>query len=168
AIAQWFPRMCVFDDIRGWNTDPYLGAAEFYCEYGNFDVSITAPSNMVVAASGELQNPQEVLTAKQLQRYNQAKNSDATVVIRDSADVTNPASNLSKPLLTWKYKLQDARDFAWSASRSFIWDAARMNLPDGKKGLAQSVYPVESFGERAWSRSTEYTKASIENYSKRW
>lgn len=168
AIAQWFPRMCVFDDIRGWNTDPYLGAGEFYCEFGDFDVSITAPSNMVVAASGELQNPQEVLTPKQLQRYNQAKNSDATVIIRDSADVTNPASNMSKPLLTWKYKMKNSRDFAWTASRSFIWDAARMNLPDGKKGLAQSVYPVESNGDKAWGRSTEYTKASIEHYSKMW
>ena len=168
AIAQWFPRMCVFDDVRGWNTDPYLGASEFYCEYGNFDVSITAPSAMIVAASGELQNPQEVLTPQQLQRYNQAKQSDKTVMIRDSADVTNPASRPSRSTVTWKYKLTNARDFAWAASRSFIWDAARMNLPDGKKGLAMSVYPVESNGQNAWSRSTEYTKASIENYSKRW
>ncbi|MFN4312707.1 MAG: M1 family metallopeptidase [Chitinophagaceae bacterium] len=168
AIAQWFPRMCVFDDVRGWNTDPYLGASEFYCEYGNFEVNITAPSPMIVAASGELQNPQEVLTAQQLQRYNKAKQSDETVMIRDSAEVLNPASRPSKPSLTWKFKLNNARDFAWTASRSFIWDAARMNLPDGKKGLAMSVYPVESNGRNAWSRSTEYTKASIENYSKRW
>jgi hypothetical protein len=168
AIAQWYPRLCVFDDVRGWNTDPYLGASEFYLEYGNFDVSITAPSAMIVVASGELQNPQDVLTAKQLQRYNQAKQSDATVMIRDSAEVTDPASRPSKPTLTWKYKLNNARDFSWSASRAFIWDAARMNLPDGKKGLAMSVYPVESNGVKGWSRATEYTKGSIENYSKRW
>ncbi len=168
AIAQWYPRLCVFDDVRGWNTDPYLGASEFYLEYGNFDVSITAPAAMIVVASGELLNPQDVLTAKQLQRYNQAKQSDATVMIRDSAEVTDPASRPSKPTLTWKYKLSNARDFSWSASRSFIWDAARMNLPEGKKGLAMSVYPVESNGVKAWSRATEYTKGSIENYSKRW
>lgn len=168
AIAQWFPRMCVFDDVRGWNTDPYLGASEFYCEYGNFEVNITAPSAMIVAASGELQNPQEVLTPQQLQRYNKARQSDETVVIRDSTEITNPASRPSKASVTWKFKLSNARDFAWTASRSFIWDAARMNLPDGKKGLAMSVYPIESNGQNAWSRSTEYTKASIENYSKRW
>ena len=168
AIAQWFPRMCVFDDVRGWNTDPYLGASEFYCEYGDFDVSITAPATMIVAGSGELQNPSEVLTATQLQRYNKAKQSDATVMIRDSSEVLDPASRPSKPTLTWKFKIMNSRDFAWAASRSFVWDAARMNLPDNKKGLAMSVYPAEAGGARGWGRSTEYTKGSIENYSKRW
>jgi hypothetical protein len=168
AIAQWFPRLCVFDDVRGWNTDPYLGASEFYCEYGDFDVSITAPSSHIVVASGELLNPSEVFTAKQLKKYNQAKTSDATVVIRDSAEVTDPASRPSKPTVTWKYKMVNARDFAWASSKSFILDAARMNLPAGKTGLAISAYPAESNGKNAWSRSTEYTKGSIENYSKRW
>ncbi|RYY59330.1 MAG: M1 family peptidase [Chitinophagaceae bacterium] len=168
AIAQWFPRMCVFDDVRGWNTDPYLGASEFYCEYGDFDVSITAPATMIVAASGELQNPADVLTATQLARYNKAKQSDATVMIRDSAEVLDPASRPSKPTLTWKFKIQNSRDFAWAASKAFVWDAARMNLPDNKKGLAMSVYPAEAGGARGWGRGTEYTKGSIENYSKRW
>lgn len=168
AIAQWFPRMCVYDDIRGWNTDPYLGASEFYLEYGNFDVSITAPSSFIVGGSGELQNPQDVMTAKQLQSYNKAKNSDKTVIIRSAADVTTPGTQPNKPNLTWKFKIQNSRDFAWAASKSFIWDAAKMNLPDGKKGLAMSLYPEESDGQNAWGRSTEYTKASIENYSKRW
>ncbi|RYG41427.1 MAG: M1 family peptidase, partial [Chitinophagaceae bacterium] len=168
AIAQWFPRLCVYDDIRGWNTDPYLGASEFYLEYGDFEVNITAPASHIVVASGDLLNPQDVFTAKQLQRYNQAKQSDATVVIRDSTELTDAASRPSKPTLTWKYKINNARDFAWSSSKSFILDAARMNLPDGKKGLAISAYPIESNGKNAWGRATEYTKASIENYSKRW
>lgn len=168
SIAQWYPRMCVFDDIRGWNTDPYLGAGEFYLEYGDFDVNITAPSGMIVVGSGELQNPKEVLTAQQLERYNRAKESDKTVVIRGKDDVTNTKAQPQKGALTWNFKISNARDFAWAASRSFIWDAAKMNLPDGKKGLAMSVYPVESDGRNAWGRSTEYTKASIENYSKRW
>lgn len=168
AIAQWYPRLCVYDDVRGWNTDPYLGASEFYLEYGDFDVSITAPATHIVVASGDLLNPQEVFTAKQLQRYNQAKQSDATVIIRDSTEITDPASRPSKPTLTWKYKIVNARDFAWSSSKSFILDAAKMNLPDGKKGLAISAYPIESNGRNAWGRATEYTKASIENYSKRW
>lgn len=168
AIAQWYPRLCVYDDVRGWNTDPYLGASEFYLEYGDFEVSITAPASHIVVASGDLLNPQEVFTAKQLQRYNQAKQSDATVIIRDSTEITDPASRPSKPTLTWKYKIVNARDFAWSSSKSFILDAAKMNLPDGKKGLAISAYPIESNGRNAWGRATEYTKASIENYSKRW
>ncbi|HRD57561.1 MAG TPA: M1 family metallopeptidase [Ferruginibacter sp.] len=168
CIAQWFPRMCVYDDVRGWNTDPYLGASEFYCEYGDYNVSITVPASMLVGASGELQNPQEVFTANQLAKYNQAKQSDQTVIIRSKEDVTNPASRPAKPTLTWKYKMVNARDFAWTASRTFIMDAAKMNLPEGKKGLAISLYPEESDGQKAWGRSTEYTKASIENYSKRW
>src|SRR3977135_1963686 len=81
AIAQWYPRMCVFDDIEGWNTLPYLGAGEFYLEYGDFDFTINAPANHIVVASGELQNPKEVLTAAQLSRLNQAKQSDRTVII---------------------------------------------------------------------------------------
>lgn len=168
SVAQWYPRMCVFDDIRGWNTDPYLGAGEFYLEYGDFDVSITAPSGMIVVGSGELQNPKETLTPQQLERYNRAKESDKTVVIRSKDEITNSKAQPQKAELTWNFRISNARDFAWAASRSFIWDAAKMNLPDGKKGLAMSVYPVESDGKNAWGRSTEYTKASIENYSKRW
>lgn len=168
AIAQWYPRMCVYDDIRGWNTEPYLGASEFYLEYGSFDVKITAPASHIVVGSGELQNPQEVLTAQQLERYNKAKDSDKTVIIRSAKEVTDAKSRPQKSMLTWHFKINDARDFAWASSKSFIWDAARMNLPSGKKGLAMSVYPVESDGKDAWGRSTEYTKGSIENYSKRW
>ncbi|MBX3239462.1 MAG: M1 family metallopeptidase [Chitinophagaceae bacterium] len=168
AVAQWYPRMCVYDDIRGWNTDPYLGASEFYLEYGDFEVNITAPATHIVAGSGELQNPQEVLTPKELQRYNQAKESDKTVIIRGKDEVSDTKLRIQKPELTWKFKIKDARDFAWASSKAFIWDAARMNFPSGKKGLAMSVYPVESDGKDAWGRSTEYTKGSIESYSRRW
>lgn len=169
CIAQWFPRMCVYDDVRGWNTDPYLGASEFYCEYGDYDVNLTVPATMLVGASGELQNPQEVFTAQQLARYNQAKQSDKTVIVRSNSEVTQAGSRpTGKPTITWKYKMTQSRDFAWAASRSFIMDAAKMNLPEGKTGLAISLYPRESDGQNAWGRSTEYTKASIENYSKRW
>jgi hypothetical protein len=168
AIAQWYPRICVFDDVEGWNTLPYLGAGEFYLEYGDFDVSITAPASHIVVASGELLNPAEVLTPEQLKRYNAARQSDATVFIRNQSEISDPSSRPTKPTLTWKYKITNARDFAWASSKSFIWDAARINLPSGKKAMAQSVYPASSAGDAAWGRSTEYTKASIENYSKRW
>ncbi|MDQ6761000.1 MAG: M1 family metallopeptidase, partial [Bacteroidota bacterium] len=168
AIAQWYPRMCVYDDIEGWNTLPYLGAGEFYLDYGDYDYTITAPADEIVVGSGELQNPQEVLTATQMKRFAQAKQSDKTVIIRSESEVTDPASRLQKSKLTWHFKINNARDVSWAASKAFIWDAAKMNFPSGRKGLAMSVYPVESNGDSAWGRATEYVKGSIENYSKRW
>jgi len=169
SVAQWYPRMCVYDDVRGWNTHPYLGAGEFYLEYGDFDVSITAPANHIVVCSGELQNPSEVYTSEQQKRWAIAKSSDKTVMIRKADEVTNPASRpLGKTTLTWKFKIKNSRDVSWASSPAFIVDAARINLPNGKKALAISTYPVESEGDKAWGRATEYIKTSIENYSKRW
>ncbi|QZK90220.1 M1 family metallopeptidase [Flavobacterium sp. CHNK8] len=168
TIAQWYPRMCVYDDVRGWNVNPYLGASEFYLEYGDFDVSITAPSNHIVVASGELVNPTSVYSAVEQSRLAQAKQSDKTVFIRTADEVANTSKSVAGTTKTWNFKINNARDFSWSSSASFILDAAKINLPSGKKSLAMSVYPVESAGDAAWGRSTEYTKASIENYSKRW
>lgn len=168
SVAQWYPRMCVFDDVEGWNTLPYLGPSEFYLEYGDFDVSITAPASHIVVCSGELLNENEVLTEKQISRMAEARKSDKTVMIRTEKEVTDPASRPSATTLTWKYKITNARDVAWASSKSFIWDAARINLPSGKPCLAMSAYPAESNGQKGWGRSTEYTKGSIENYSKRW
>ena len=168
AVAQWYPRMCVFDDVEGWNTLPYLGPSEFYLEYGDFDVNITAPANHIVVCSGELQNETEVLTATQISRMAAAKKSDKTVMIRTEAEVTDPNSRPKAASLSWHYKINNARDVAWASSKSFIWDAAKINLPSGNSSLAMSVYPAESSGQKGWGRATEYTKASIENYSKRW
>lgn len=168
AVAQWYPRMCVFDDVEGWNTLPYLGPSEFYLEYGDFDVNITAPASHIVVCGGELLNEAEVLTPSQLSRMAQAKKSDKTVMIRTEAEVTDPASRPAGATLTWHFKINNARDVAWASSKSFIWDAVKMNLPSGKTSLAMSAYPAESSGQKGWSRATEYTKGSIENYSKRW
>ena len=168
AVSQWYPRMCVFDDIQGWNTLPYLGPSEFYLEYGDLDFTITAPASHIVVASGELQNPAEVLTAEQIKRMDEAKMSDKTVTIRSEKEVTDPSSRPAGNTLTWHYKITNARDASWASSKSFIWDAARINLPSGKKTLAMSLYPAESAGQKGWGRATEYTKGSIENYSKRW
>jgi hypothetical protein len=167
AIAQWYPRVAVFDDVAGWNTLPYLGAGEFYCEYGNFDYKITVPYNHIVVGSGALQNPKEVLTATQIERLNQASKSDKTVMIIKSDEVNKPQITRPKQSgkLTWHYKMENTRDVAFATSTAFIWDAAKINLPSGKTAMAQSVYPIESDGQSAWSRSTEYTKASIEFYS---
>ena len=165
TVAQWFPRVCVYDDIEGWNVLPYLGAGEFYLEYGNFEYSINAPASHIVVGSGELLNPTEVYTADQVKKWAAAANSETTVVIRSAAEVTDPASRPAKDRLTWKFKCNNARDVAFASSKAFILDACRINLPSGKKSLAVSVYPVESDGKDAWARSSEYVKASIEHYS---
>ncbi len=169
AIAQWYPRMCVYDDVLGWNTHPYDGPGEFYLEYGDLDLNITAPANHIVVASGELLNPQEVYTPAQQKRWAQAAQSEKTIVIRSASEVTDPASRpAGKKELTWRFKIHNARDASWASSASFIVDAAKMDLPSGKKSMAISAYPVESDGDAAWSRSTEYVKKSIEYNSKKW
>ena len=169
SIAQWHPRVAVYDDINGWNSLSYTGPGEFYLEYGIINMSITAPSNHIVVSGAELLNPTEVYTAEQLKRWDKAKKSDETVMIRSAEEVTQASSRpANKKTLTWKYKLENTRDVAWASSASFIIDAARINLEDGKTALAISAYPVESNGGNAWERSTEYVKASIEGYSKRW
>jgi hypothetical protein len=167
-MAQWYPRMCVYDDLRGWDTLPYIGA-EFYLEYGHFDYYLTVPSEMIVAGSGELMNPKDVLTPTQIERLAQAHKSDKTVVIRTAAEVTDPSSRpKAGGTLTWHFHMDQTRDVVWSASPVFVWDAARINLPDGKTSLAESVYPPESVGEDAWSRSTEYVKDTVERFSRQW
>jgi hypothetical protein len=167
-IGQWFPRMEVYDDIQGWNTLPYLGQGEFYLEYGDIDFTVTAPSNLIVVGSGELQNPQECYSAEQMKRWAAAKNSDKTVMIRSDKEVTDKNSRPQTASTTWKFKIQNTRDVAWAASRSFVEDAARINLPSGKKSLAVSVYPVESITKNGWQRSTEMVKGSIEFNSNKW
>jgi hypothetical protein len=180
-MAQWYPRMCVYDDLRGWDTLPYIGS-EFYLEYGNFDYFVTVPWDFLVSGGGELMNPSEVLTAKEMARVAQARASDKTVYIRTPEETTDPASRPKQSgTLTWHYRMEHTRDVAFSASPTFVWDAARINLPPktgydnppfglpaGKTSLAMSVYPVESAGPDGWSRSTEYLKDAVEEFSRRW
>lgn len=114
-------------------------------------------------------NPQEVLTKTQIERLNQARNSDATVYIRKPEEVSDPSSRPKQGgTLTWHFAMDHTRDVAFSASPVFVWDAARINLPDGKKSLAMSVYPPESVGEDAWTKSTEYVKDTVEHFSQQW
>ncbi|RYE36356.1 MAG: M1 family peptidase, partial [Sphingobacteriaceae bacterium] len=166
-IAQWYPRMCVYDDMEGWNTLPYMGLGEFYCEYGDFDYYITAPADMLVFGSGDLQNPAEVLTKTQIKRLNEAHNSDKTVIIVAKEEIGRPETHLKQNgTLTWHFNMKNSRDVAWAASKAFMWDAAKVDLSSGKKVIAQSAYPIESAGNNSWGRSTEYLKHSIEIYSK--
>ncbi len=168
-IAQWFPQLCVYDDTTGWDTLPFLGAGEFYLEYGDIDYKVNVPWDMIIAGSGELQNPKEVLTAKQISLLEKARNSDKTIMIRSAAEVNDPASRpVQKGTLTWHFLMKNTRDVAFGTSRAYIWDAARVNLPEGKKCISMSVYPIESAGNDAWGRATEYLKGSIEYFSKQW
>jgi hypothetical protein len=167
-VAQWYPRMAVFDDLRGWDTLPYIGS-EFYLEYGDFDYYVTVPWDMLVAGSGELENPREVLTAAQRARLEQARGSDRTVVIRAADEIGDPASRpVTQGTHTWHYRMRNTRDVAFSASRAFIWDAARIQLPEGRRSLAMSFYPVESAGADGWVRTTEYLRDAVQNFSRRW
>jgi hypothetical protein len=132
SVAQWYPRMAVFDDLRGWDPAPYL-AQEFYLEYGNFDYFITVPSDMIVAGSGELVNPQEVLTPEQQARLAAARRSDRTVMIREPDRIGDPQTRPKAGSLTWHFHMDDSRDVAFSASSAFAWDAARINLPGASR-----------------------------------
>ena len=164
-VAQWYPRMAVYDDVRGWNTEQYLGQGEFYLEYGSFDVSVTLPANMLVGATGVLQNPTEVLTSTQRARLTQARTSETTVIIRGMDEVGNPASRPrpASGLLTWRFHADSVRDFAWAAARHFIWDAVSVN---SGKTLAMSLYPPSA--DSIWNQSSQYAKAAIEAYSTQW
>ncbi|MCS5491970.1 M1 family metallopeptidase [Algoriphagus limi] len=170
AFAQWYPKMSVFDDIEGWNVEPYLGAGEFYLEYGDFDYKVTVPYDHIVVGSGKLMNPKDVLSKELQDRYAKAQASDETVYLVSPEEIQN--TELTRPkqegMITWHFQIENSRDVAFATSKTFIWDAAKINLPSGKTILAQSVYPKESDGEGAWSRSTEYSKASIEHYSQMW
>ncbi len=165
-MAQWYPRMAVFDDLRGWDTLPYLNQ-EFYLEYGNFDYRITVPWNMLVVGSGELVNPQDVLTKTEIDRLAKARESEKTVMIRSADEVTNPDTRPQQSgTLTWHFKMDNTRDVAFGASAAYVWDAARVDLPHGKTALAQSAYPVESIAKGGWQHSTQYVKATLEFFSK--
>ncbi|MEO7446482.1 MAG: M1 family metallopeptidase [Ferruginibacter sp.] len=168
-IAQWYPRMCVYDDVEGWNTLPYTGKGEFYCEYGNFDYYITAPSEMIVYGAGDLQNPTAVLTAEEIKRLALAANSDKSVYIIKADEIGKPEMRpTNKGNLTWHFNMKNTRDVAFAASKGLVWDAAKINLPSGRKAMVMSAYPPESDVIDGFKRSTEYLKTSIEIYSAKY
>jgi len=168
-IAQWYPRMEVYDDLVGWNTLPFLGPGEFYLEYGNFDCRVTVPADELVVGSGRLLNADRVLTAGDRRRLETARRSDSTVTIRDQADLLREArSREREPMRTWHFRMENARDVVWASSRAFLWDAARINLPGGKTAVAMAVYPTESALDTTWKRCTQYVKRSVEMFSRDW
>ena len=166
-LAQWYPRMFTYDDVSGWNNLPYLGQGEWYLEYGDFDLELTVPRDYVVVATGELQNPEEVLTEEQRRRLSEARRSAETIPIISQDEAgdgsTRPAG---EGPLTWKFSAENVRDVAWAASDRFMWDAASW-----EDVLIMSVYPEESLGGQrfsGWERSTEYLRHSIKHYSEQW
>ncbi len=167
-FAQWYPRMYVYDDVHGWNPLPYLGQGEYYLEYGTFNVNITVPRDMIVAATGRLQNPGEVLTDTQRDRLAEARDSRETVMIIDSTEVGDASTRPSgSGPLTWRYTADRVRDFAWATSQAFLWDAARAEA-GGNTVLAQSYYPKEGLGtetKSGWEQSTRFVQHSVEFYS---
>jgi len=162
-IAQWYPRLAVYDDVRGWNTEQYLGQGEFYLEYGNIDFAITVPRGFIVAGTGRLTNPQEVLTTQQQARLSRALQSDSTVAIIAKTEVGRPSTRPagSGATLTWKFSAQNVRDVAWAAAPNFIWDASGWNGI-----LMQSFYPPVA--DSIWRESTRMVRHSIKHYSEKW
>ncbi|MDP1563874.1 MAG: M1 family metallopeptidase [Pirellulaceae bacterium] len=166
-LAQWFPHVCKYDDVHGWNTLPYLGQGEFYTDFGTYDVKITAPRGHVVQGTGVLKNPQAVLTEKQLTQLATASASRQTVIIRSEDEIGTPdAAPAGEGPLTWHFQAEKVRSFAWTSSDATIWDAAAIVWEDGETVLVQSVYPVEARG--AWSESTQMLRHSILHYSDKW
>ena len=166
ALAQWFPRMCVFDDYEGWQNKQFLGAGEFALVFGNYRVKITVPSDHIVGATGWIQNPKDVLTKEQIERFEKARKTfDQPVFIVTQEEATKKEKERSKKKSTWEFYAENVSDFAFATSRKFIWDAQAVKLND-KTPLAQSLYPKE--GNPLWSKeSTKAIKNTLEVYSER-
>lgn len=165
TIAQFFPRMCVYNDVEGWQNKQFLGRGEFTLPFGNYKVSITVPSDHVVAATGELQNKDEVLTKKQLERLEQAKKSEKepVFIITEKEAIANEKTK-DKGLKTWTFKAEYVRDFAFASSRKFIWDAMVVKQKSHDV-LAMSFYPKE--GNPLWEKySTKVVAHTLKTYTK--
>lgn len=165
TIAQFYPRMAVYDDFNGWQHKQFLGTGEFALTFGDFTVEITLPADMVVAATGELQNSKKVLSAMQFERFEEAKNSlDRPMIIITEEEARENEKSRSKDQKTWVYSATNVRDFAFAASRKFIWDAQAVQL-EKRKVMAMSFYPKE--GNPLWEQeSTKAITNTLRTYSK--
>ena len=162
-IAQWYPRMAVYDDVRGWNTDPYLGQGEFYLEYGDIEYSVTAPAGYVIAGSGVLQNPQQVLTAAQRERLARAaKSQDVVQIITASESRPTPTPGTK----TWRFRAENVRDVAWAGAPDFRWDAVSTGPIQGNRTgvLSQAYYSWPRAGA-GWEHGAENGQWTIRLYS---
>jgi hypothetical protein len=165
TIAQFFPRMCVYDDYEGWQNKQFLGRGEFTLPFGDYKVRITVPSDHIIGATGTLKNPAEVLSKTEIERFEKSKTSyDAPVIIVTQNEAIQKEKTKAKTKKTWEFHAENVRDFAFASSRKFIWDAQGVKI-GGKTPLAMSFYPKE--GNPLWEKeSTKAVKNTIEMYSK--
>jgi len=166
-LAQWFPRLSVYDDVNGWQTDQFLGRGEFYLEFGDYDVQITVPANHIVEATGVLQNPEDVLTSTQRERLRAAYTSRTPVYIVEPDEVMTAASRPTQDgTLTWHYVAVNVRDFAWASSKTFVWDAAGFQYrPDQQPIAVHSLYPRDAMP--LWNEiSTLAVLQTLETYGR--
>ncbi|HEV8497918.1 MAG TPA: M1 family metallopeptidase [Gemmatimonadaceae bacterium] len=159
-MAQWYPRLAVYDDVKGWNHEPYIGAGEFYLEYGDFDVTLTVPNEDVVAATGELQNPEQVLTAAQRQRLAVARHSDTAIAIIRADEAGNVAKTRPAGASVWHFAARNVRDFAFAAGPGMRWDAS------GYDGiLIEDLYRPKA---DKWGEVNRMGREAIKYYSEQW
>jgi hypothetical protein len=164
TIAQFFPRMAVYSDVTGWQNKQFLGNGEFTLPFGDYDVKLTVPSDMVVGATGEIQNTDEVLSTTQQARLELAKTSDTPIIIVTQAEAEKNEVSRAKDTKTWHFKAKNVRDYGWCASRKFIWDAQGVQFGD-RTVMAMSLYPKE--GNPMWEMySTKAIVLTLETYSK--
>ncbi|GHN01217.1 aminopeptidase [Cytophagales bacterium WSM2-2] len=165
TIAQWFPRMCVYDDVEGWQNKQFLGQGEFALPFGDYKVKLTVPSDHIVAATGTLMNPTVALTKTQLERFEKAKTTfDKPVIIATQAEAIEREKTHATTKKVWEYQATNVRDFAFATSRKFIWDAQAVKLAT-KTPLGMSYYPKE--GNPLWEQeSTKAVRNCLETYSK--
>jgi hypothetical protein len=165
--AQWFPRMSVYDDVNGWQTDQFLGRGEFYLNFGDYDVKITVPWNHIVDATGLLQNPEDVLTPEQMRRLEEAYTGEEPRFIVGPDEVMDPDARPTRSgMLTWHYKAENVRDFAWASSKAFVWDAAGYSYPGDTRVIqVHSLYPRDAMP--LWDKvSTRATLQTLKTYGR--
>ncbi|MFT7031910.1 MAG: hypothetical protein ACJA2S_000406 [Cyclobacteriaceae bacterium] len=165
TIAQWFPRMAVYDDLEGWQNKQFLGSGEFALEFGDYKVRLTVPADFMVGSTGSLQNPKEVLSEEEVQRFELAKKTfDKPIFIRTEEEAIANESSRSNEKRTWEFHADNVRDFAFACSRKFIWDAQAVQLNETTP-LAMSYYPKE--GNPLWEEeSTKAVANTLRTYSK--
>lgn len=167
-VAQWYPQIATYDDVHGWDATPYLGDGEFYLEYGDFEVSITVPQGYLVGATGVLQNPEEVLTEEARRRLADALRSDSVTAVVTEADLEADNATLSAPggQLTWRFRAEDVRDFAFATSDRYVWDATRATISDGQGGTrAVPVHALYRAGAPSWSQAARFGQHTTEFFS---
>ncbi|MDN3687143.1 M1 family metallopeptidase [Cyclobacterium jeungdonense] len=166
TMAEWFPRMAVYSDFEGWQNKQFVGRGEFALVFGDYEVAITVPADHMVGATGVLQNPGDVLNAKEMERWELAKSTfDAPVIIRTQAEAEKLEDGKSGEKKTWIYHAENVRDFAWTSSRKFIWDAMAVSL-GGKDVMAMSYYAKEA--NPLWEQySTRVVAHTLKSYSAR-